>query len=123
MEKDRKRAALVRQKVDKLSANDLEWVSAGTPGVFEKVLNEDQVTGARTVMLKSQAQGYEGFFEVLVLDGEVEFINQAVLSTHDYTFLLAGVPVQLIGLEAISILLVNYSGPDTFSHFARATFE
>ncbi len=43
----------MRKTVRKLAVDDLDWVPAGTPGVFEKILNEDDVTGARTVMLKS----------------------------------------------------------------------
>lgn len=256
----------MRKSVRKLSVDDLDWVPVGTPGVFEKILNEDDVTGARTVMLKSlprpseqlpdqrpqyhpvdeeffclsgrftlegdvwfepgsyvyyppnlvhgyavdvpggyeiylrnsgslstkrvespaqgklhfihkeneptsgvivchaaerlelmwneqalsvlplrraqygddgtlvttlprdthitsPAGGFDGVLEIYVLDGKVEVAHQAVLSSHDYACFPPETPVELIGLDAMSKCLVNYSGQDIFSCFAHAASE
>jgi hypothetical protein len=43
----------MRKQTHKLVVDDLEWSSTGAPGLFEKLLNEDHTTGARTVILKS----------------------------------------------------------------------
>jgi len=43
----------MRNDIKKVSVADLEWTPAGAPGIFEKILNVDEATGARTLILKS----------------------------------------------------------------------
>ena len=81
------------------------------------------ITLPRDTRITSPAEGFDGVLEIYVLDGKVEIVNQAVLSSHDYACLPPEAPIELIGLEAMSKCLVNYSGKNIFRCFSRAASE
>lgn len=81
------------------------------------------VTLPHNTHVTSPADGFDGFLEIYVIDGKIEIANHAVLSSHDYACLPPQTPVELIGLEAMSKCLVNYSGQYIFSCFERAASE
>jgi len=89
----------------------------------------DGCDGAFLIALPRDAQipspngGYDGFLELLVLDGEVESENHATLSSNDYSFLPPETPFDLVGLAPLSCFLVNYSDQNTFIHFAQAASD
>jgi len=43
----------MRKHISSLDTRRLEWSPAGAPGIFQKLLNSDPVSGARTLLLKS----------------------------------------------------------------------
>lgn len=98
-------------------------VPTPTATIFRE--SSDGHDGALLLTLPSQARitapehGYDGFTEVFVLSGRVELTGQAILSSRDYAFVPPGFRVDLVGLEAVSCLIVNYSGHEIPNHFNK----
>src|SRR5262245_45097938 len=62
-----------------VDANKVDWTPTGRPGISRKLLRSDAATGARTVLLKLDANSrlprhmHPAGEEVFVLDGRVRF--------------------------------------------------
>jgi hypothetical protein len=62
-----------------VDANKVDWTPTGRPGISRKLLRSDAATGARTVLLKLEANSrlprhmHPAGEEVLVLEGRVRF--------------------------------------------------
>lgn len=69
--------------------------------------------------IASTTDGYDGFLEIFVLNGQVEFRNHAVLTADDYAFFPPEMPIELVGCATTSCCLVSYNGADVLRHFTQ----
>lgn len=85
----------MRNAVHHLKSSDLEWEAVGT-GVYAKMLNDDEESGARTGLFKfipaegmkapGQCHYHSVYEELLVLDGRVTFDGETWLTQRSYAF-------------------------------------
>jgi len=94
-------------------ANQVEWRSAGVPGVMMKTLFVDKVTGSVTSLLKVApgavypAHRHAGLEHTYVIDGDVVF-NDHELDTGDYEVAMATTAHSSVTTkEGCLILLIN----------------
>lgn len=70
--------------------------------------------------IASPEPGFDGFLEIFVISGRMELTGQATLSSRDYAFVPPGVPLELVGLDAVSCFIVNHSGQDILNRLSLA---
>lgn len=85
----------MRDQIDHLDSEAVAWTS-GAPGIFSRMLNENNMTGERTALVVldptsgMQAPGtshYHSVYEELfVLDGRFTFDSKTWLTRHSYCF-------------------------------------